>query len=612
MFTNNIHYFFIDLSHLQNLRSDLVHYNICTSILKAIITAFLLIEIFLIYIFFFAKYNKITTNFQNKIMAQEKITLDNKKTISTQLPLVRFIPSFQKVDFLQLVIVFVVREGDTQIIIEYWIRILRIKLGWIHEFDKLVVNYVMIYLFLATTFFMLDAFRSSSKSIKIFTENFCVNSIDYSTFDGDQYICSGSENKTVSVWEVETDKQIRLFNEHSCAVSCVKFSQYHHHRHCRNVVCSSSRDKTIRFWDIKHNQQLQMFKGHTKDVYGIEFSPFNCGRYLCSGSYDNTIRLWDVETSKTLHVFNGHERGVLCVDFSPLQSNKSNCIGLIGGNGYAICSGSFDTTIRIWDVEKTKQLIVFKGHRFAAISVKYESNESRISSGANTILSGSYDCSIRMWDIRSGQQIQMFNGHTNDVNAVEYSPFVANNIEVGDISNVICSGSSDNTIRFWDIRSNKNELYVIKGDRKEDGIKSFKFLQLNRKEKKIAKNFKIIFHLSPSKAFYIKNRNNLFYFSKITKIIKFFKIQKMILKFKFHSNDNELYCCFNIPYTNDFITYLVSMIFFQLKNGYLLYASVLKKYLQIIQMQSKNLLQEKYQKTPSKHLFKIVKVFLAR
>ncbi|ETO02679.1 hypothetical protein RFI_34734, partial [Reticulomyxa filosa] len=38
-------------------------------------------------------------------------------------------------------------------------------------------------------------------------------------------------------------------------------------------------------------------------------------------------------------------------------------------------------------------------------------------------------------------------------------------------SNVICSGSIDNTIRFWDIRSNKNELHMIKGDEKEeDGI----------------------------------------------------------------------------------------------------------------------------------------------
>ncbi|ETO16160.1 WD repeat-containing protein [Reticulomyxa filosa] len=87
--------------------------------------------------------------------------------------------------------------------------------------------------------------------------------------------------------------------------------------------------------------------------HGIEFSLFNGGRYLCSGSFDNTICLCDVETSKLLHVFNGHERGVLCVDISPLQinnnndNNKMNNISVIGGNGYTICSGSYDNTIRI-------------------------------------------------------------------------------------------------------------------------------------------------------------------------------------------------------------------------------------------------------------------------
>ncbi|ETO21653.1 hypothetical protein RFI_14337, partial [Reticulomyxa filosa] len=51
-------------------------------------------------------------------------------------------------------------------------------------------------------------------------------------------------------------------------------------------------------------------------------------------------------------------------------------------------------------------------------------------------------------------------------------------------SNVICSGSNDNTIRFWDIRSNKDELYVIDGDKKEDnGISCVKFIVLKKKDK---------------------------------------------------------------------------------------------------------------------------------
>ncbi|ETO34328.1 WD-40 repeat protein [Reticulomyxa filosa] len=311
-------------------------------------------------------------------------------------------------------------------------------------------------------------------------------SIDYLTFSSCQYLCSVSYDKTVRVWDVDTNKQIQLFNGHSDTVYCVKFSPYHYINHRRNIICSSSSDKTIRFWDIKNNRQLQIFDGHTNGVVGIEFSSFNGGRYLCSGSADNTIRLWDVETSKSLHVFSGHEKGIWSVDISPLQSNsnnESNNIGVIGGNGYTICSGSWDNTIRIWDIETTKQFIVFKGHEKTVNSVKYGLNKLGISGDPNTILSGSEDRSIRLWDIRSGQQIQTFNGHSSGVSAIEYSPFVVDNIELGS-KNIMCSGSNDNTIRFWDIRSNKKELYVIEGDKRDSGILCIKFISLKKKGNK--------------------------------------------------------------------------------------------------------------------------------
>ncbi|ETO35433.1 WD-40 repeat protein [Reticulomyxa filosa] len=329
---------------------------------------------------------------------------------------------------------------------------------------------------------MFDKFRSSSKLINTFTGHTdVVWSIDYSIFDYRQLICSGSNDQTVRVWDVDNNKQIQSFNGHSSNVRCVKFSSYHYHNHRQNVICSSADDKTIRFWDFKNNKQLKIFNGHTLSVYSIEFSPFNDGRYLCSGSGDKTIRLWDVETSKQLHVFNGHENTIYCVDISPLQSNnnnnnKMNDIGVIGGNGYTICSGSFDNTIRIWDIETTKQFNVFKGHTNYVNSVKHGSNEL-----VNTILSGSGDDSVRMWDIRSGEQIQVFNGHTKTVWSVEYSPLVIRSSSGS--SNVICSGSGDNTIRFWDIRSNKNQLCVIKGDEKENyGIRCLKFIILKKKD----------------------------------------------------------------------------------------------------------------------------------
>ena len=79
---------------------------------------------------------------------------------------------------------------------------------------------------------MFEAFRASSKLLKTFKGHTnVVKSIDYSTFGDDQFICSGSYDKTVCVWDVDTNKQIQLFNEHSDYVYCVKFSQHHYHYH---------------------------------------------------------------------------------------------------------------------------------------------------------------------------------------------------------------------------------------------------------------------------------------------------------------------------------------------------------------------------------------------
>ncbi|ETO07558.1 G-protein beta WD-40 repeats containing protein, partial [Reticulomyxa filosa] len=372
-------------------------------------------------------------------------------------------------------------EKEIQTIIKHWIRTLNIKFGWINDFDKFVAKY-------ATNFFIFEEFYLSSKLLNTLTKHIdVVWSIDYSTFNDNQFICSGSKDNTIRVWDINANKQIKLYTGHPDYVYCVKFSPYHHYTNRRSVICSSSNDETINFWDFKHNKQLQIFNGHTRGVCCIEFSSFNGGKYLCSGSYDKTIRLWDIETSKSLHIFNGHTDIVRCLDISPLQNNNNNNnnnnIGIIGGNGYTICSGSFDKTIQISDIETTKQLILFKGHTDWIRSVKYGSNKL-----TNIILSGSEDKSVRLWDIRSCQQIQSFNRHTYTVNAIEYSPFIVNNIEIGGSSNVICSGSWDNTIRFWDIRSNRNELYIMKGENNDDGIVCFKFLQLKKKEKKIKGN----------------------------------------------------------------------------------------------------------------------------
>jgi WD40 repeat protein len=58
------------------------------------------------------------------------------------------------------------------------------------------------------------------------------------------------------------------------------------------TLASGSQDKTIKLWDVKAGKQQATLKGHTDWVYSVAYSPD--GKTLASGSWDKTIKLWDV------------------------------------------------------------------------------------------------------------------------------------------------------------------------------------------------------------------------------------------------------------------------------------------------------------------------------
>ena len=61
--------------------------------------------------------------------------------------------------------------------------------------------------------------------------------------------------------------------------------------------------------------ELVIQRGHSDGVNSVSFSPD--GRLLASGSWDGTIKLWDVETKKEIGSLTGHSEGVYSVSFSP-------------------------------------------------------------------------------------------------------------------------------------------------------------------------------------------------------------------------------------------------------------------------------------------------------
>ena len=61
-------------------------------------------------------------------------------------------------------------------------------------------------------------------------------------------------------------------------------------------IVSGSDDKTVKVWDAATGQETLTLKGHTGEVHSVAFSPD--GRRIVSGSYDGTVKVWDASTGQ--------------------------------------------------------------------------------------------------------------------------------------------------------------------------------------------------------------------------------------------------------------------------------------------------------------------------
>ena len=155
-----------------------------------------------------------------------------------------------------------------------------------------------------------------------------LNAISYSP-DGQRVITAADDGK-VKVWDTQSGFCTVTFTEHSSGVTACEYAKR------GNVLFTSSLDGSIRAWDLIRYRNFRTFTAPTQLSFScLAVDP--SGEVVCAGSLDSfDVYIWSVQTGQFLDQISGHEGPISSMAFA--------------SSGGAVVTGSWDRTVRIWDI----------------------------------------------------------------------------------------------------------------------------------------------------------------------------------------------------------------------------------------------------------------------
>ena len=266
-------------------------------------------------------------------------------------------------------------------------------------------------------------------------------------------IAVGFQQGDIIFFGALTGSQTTVLSGHTNSVYSLAFSLD------GTFLVSGSRDKTVKLWDVQTGRVIKSFHGHRGWIKSVSISADNT--MIASGSYDKTARLWDIKTGNCC-IFEGHKHWVTTVTFSPT-------------NPQLLLSASADNTVQQWDTDGHQIGSTIPGNhaefspdgtQFVVLNentVTIRNTDSRMTVIEFNLVDGAHWCcfspngrhivtfhkSICLWDITSTDPylIQTFPGHSGYIIRLVFSSFLT-----------LTSVADDHSIKFWQINASLPDL----------------------------------------------------------------------------------------------------------------------------------------------------------
>ena len=227
------------------------------------------------------------------------------------------------------------------------------------------------------------------------------------TPDGRQLV-SGSQDKTIRVWDADTGKSVRIIRGEVAPGSWGAIYNIALSPDGRWLAVGGflgdERDpaavSVVRLYDFASSELQALLKGHVDVVWTLAFSPDS--KRLVSGSFDKTAIVWDLPTRQQVFRLAEHAGSVKAVAFT--------------SDGRQIVTGSEDG-LRLWSAAD--------GMLVRDSMVGWRGGVESLAASPNTplVASGGTDGRILLWDVRARKLVrEVGSQRLSEITSLSFSP----------------------------------------------------------------------------------------------------------------------------------------------------------------------------------------------
>jgi WD40 repeat protein len=200
---------------------------------------------------------------------------------------------------------------------------------------------------------------------------------------------SGSLDDTVKLWTLDGAL------EHTIEVGSNVFAVASMPDGVHFVVGTSGRE--VRLYHVD-GTLVHTFKGHTDYVRTVAVTPD--GQHIISGSGDKLVKVWNVTSKGLVSTCAGNTYYALAVAAIP--------------DGQRFLSGGALGDVRVWLLDGTLENTFEHLHATAVSAITMRDNQHA--------LSGSFDKTIKLFDVNDGAVLRTFKHHNNRVHCLALLP----------------------------------------------------------------------------------------------------------------------------------------------------------------------------------------------